>query len=446
MSPNIEDLHNNADEQDEDLEEREERLDGRPKEMIFVYNNSVPTQKQEALEKIVLKLGGRSLLNKTEYVSNATHLVLNEGKCNVINPMILGFLASRKPIVLLDFLNSSKKAKKWLLESDYQPTGLIQDAFDSLKDHQGKAFKGLNLLFFLRDKEKESEFRRVLRDGGAVVPDWTIQDLQEKSDSDFTDVQKILTEPCIADSDEDFKSFKSNRSKIVSKIGIFSYFYLYRHILSKEGTEDRERIETAFEINTEMVRKMHGISVESDPSEASTIDKNAETSENSAGDGELKSDDDEEVTSEQSEDESLAVPVTSLNQNNPAEERANGKKTALLKSKRSSNKWTNDSDDETENSCKPTKSSKLTQKSTFISDMNKNVTKDKKDENTLQEASKENSNKEKGKKSASKSNKMWWLEDDDEDMEKDDESPPDDFLQRIKERMKNPVEEESHLE
>ena len=56
----------------------------------------------------------------------------------------------------------------------------------------GKSFRNLRLVVLMRNREKQMELQRVLRDGGATVPDWTIRDLSSRPTVDITNINKIF--------------------------------------------------------------------------------------------------------------------------------------------------------------------------------------------------------------------------------------------------------------
>ena len=80
---------------------------------VFIYNSSFPIEKREELGRIVEALGGVSVPIAVEYVSEATHLIVDED-CTMVFLKDLGFLLSGNRLVTPEYqVVESQLADEW---------------------------------------------------------------------------------------------------------------------------------------------------------------------------------------------------------------------------------------------------------------------------------------------------------------------------------------------
>lgn len=224
---------------------------------VFIYNYSFPIEKREELGLIVEELGGTSLPKAVEYVSEATHLIVDED-CSVVCLKALGFLLSGKHLVTPEYLVQSQLADEWETEADFRPKGMLEEVSKKMQEGN-QALKDMTCAIMIRDQGKQVEFQRILQDAGASVRNWTMEELAKKGPKEIQKMNKIFTEPYFVENDEHFKKFMAKRSEKAWSVGVLSYFYLFKYSLTFPGTEERECLEKVFDVvvNKEMVEKIH---------------------------------------------------------------------------------------------------------------------------------------------------------------------------------------------
>ena len=213
---------------------------------VFIYDDTLkPIEKRQCM-KYVAELGGSSKICNT-YVSEATHVVVQDtNNLRLISPMVLGCLASGKHVVTIRYLTESHKRGSFqneLMHSDES----VRKIQRNVKKY-GKSFRNLTCLVFMNNSEKKIELQRILRDGGAKVPDWTVRDLSSKPTVEITNVNKIFTEMNIV-SDPDFRTFIATRNRAQWRIDILHHLYIFRFIRTEPNSRERSQIDQYFDVN-----------------------------------------------------------------------------------------------------------------------------------------------------------------------------------------------------
>ena len=145
---------------------------------VFIYKSSFSIEKREELGIIVEALGGVSLPIAVEYVSEATHPIVDED-CTMVFLKDLGFLLSGKPLVTPEYLVQSQLADEWEKSADFRPKGMLEEVSKNMKEGN-QALKDMTCAIMIRDQGKQLEFQRILKDAGASVRYWTTERLSKK--------------------------------------------------------------------------------------------------------------------------------------------------------------------------------------------------------------------------------------------------------------------------
>ena len=224
-----------------------------PPNRIFIYDDGVPLKDKGYCSKYIQRLGGTSNFSNT-YVSEATHIITRDTQLERISPKVLGCLASGKHVVTIKYLQESHHHGHFIDESIHTDER-IRKIHSSVKKY-GKSFRNLTCLVYIKNGTKKKEFQRILRDGGASVPNWTIRDLSCKPTAEITNVNKIFTDHEISEL-PDFKTFVANRDRAQWRVQILHYFYLFKFILTEPSSPERRKIEGFFDIKNEVT--MHDL-------------------------------------------------------------------------------------------------------------------------------------------------------------------------------------------
>ena len=152
---------------------------------VFIYNSSFPIEKREELGRIVEALGGVSLPKAVEYVSEATHLIVDED-CTMVFLKDLGFLLSGKHLVTPEYLVQSQLADEWKKSADFRPKGMLEEVSKNMQEGN-QAIKDMTCAIMIRDQGKQLEFQRIVKDAGASVRNWKTEELSKKG---LKDIQK----------------------------------------------------------------------------------------------------------------------------------------------------------------------------------------------------------------------------------------------------------------
>ena len=225
----------------------------RPPNRIFIYDDSVSLKDKSYCRKCIQRLGGTSNFSYT-YVSEATHIVTRNSQLDLISPKVLGCLASGKHVVTIKYLEESHH-RGYFIDESIHTDERIRKIHSSVKKY-GKSFRNLTCLVYIKNETKKTEFQRILRDGGASVPNWSIRDLSCKPTAEITNVNKIFTDHEICEL-PDFKTFVANRDRAQWRVQILHYFYLFKFILTEPSSPERRKIEGYFDIKNEVI--MHDL-------------------------------------------------------------------------------------------------------------------------------------------------------------------------------------------
>ena len=222
---------------------------------VFIYDDTLKPIEKRQCRKYVAELGGLSKICST-YVSEATHVVVQDtNNLRLISPMVLGCLASGKHVVTIRYLIESHKRGSFqneLLHSDESVRKIQRNV-----EKYGKSFRNLTCLVFMSNSEKKIELQRILRDGGAKVPDWTVRDLSSKPTVEITNVNKIFTEMNIV-SDPDFRTFIATKNRAQWRIDILHHLYIFRFIRTEPSSRERSQIDQYFDVNNkEAMKSLH---------------------------------------------------------------------------------------------------------------------------------------------------------------------------------------------
>ena len=145
---------------------------------MFIYKSSFSIEKREELGIIVEALGGVSLPIAVEYVSEATHLIVDED-CTMVFLKDLGFLLSGKHLVTPEYLVQSQLADEWEKSSDFRPKGMLEEVSKNMQEGN-QAPKDVTCAIMIGDQGKQLEFQRILKNAGASVRNWTTEELSKK--------------------------------------------------------------------------------------------------------------------------------------------------------------------------------------------------------------------------------------------------------------------------
>ncbi len=207
---------------------------------VFLYAQ-IDLQEKNRCHKIIEKLNGKSCFRETLYVSDCTHVVV-QNTTTVCNK-ILGALASNKHVVSSDYLTECEKAGEFLDEEPFIPPAFTR-VVERIRSYGGKVFKDMKVLVLTHDSRQKVILRNMLRDGGATLYNWTMMDLANLPPRDLLDVQIAFVDS-ITLAHKNFASFVKFRREQEQPVKVNSFYVIFKLILAP--VSDRQRLFTNFD-------------------------------------------------------------------------------------------------------------------------------------------------------------------------------------------------------
>ena len=192
----------------------------------------------QRLEAIVIQLGGQVLKGNT-YLSKATDCIFQEdpAKAKLHDPdyippmpfMVIGCLASEKPVLTPEYLHSSFAAGTFLKnQGDFLPNS-TRFARAYVNEKRGLMFRNMNISVIMQDQKKKQEIETVLMDGGARLHGYTLEQLTTVSPVEAKKLDVILTDYPSYSNDFKLKTFIATSRRAGWSIEFFHYYWLMRY-------------------------------------------------------------------------------------------------------------------------------------------------------------------------------------------------------------------------
>lgn len=224
------------------------------KKKVFIFAFLDDQTEKNSLHRIITNLGGIARKNESMYVSDMTHIIMPNR--DLWCPKVFGAVASKKHVVTPSYILDSEKAGKFLDEKNYYPTHIAPVA--SAINNSSPIFANQTCVVLLKNSRRQTELRLVLRDAGATVPPFSVDDLMLKPDRLTKPIKTIYTDMSCVDAAH-FKSFVNKRANELKPVRVLSYYAIFKTILSCPKNEtERLILEEQFNYkNTDMMKQLH---------------------------------------------------------------------------------------------------------------------------------------------------------------------------------------------
>ena len=221
---------------------------------LFAFSNKLSESEKLKYEKIAKKLGGEGRVSEDMYVSDATHVITpkNPGWC----PKIIGALAGCKHVLTTDYLIQSDNAGKLLPASEeFIPFNLRELSANFRRN--GKPFSGLKVLVVVKLHRRRTELKIILRDGGAIVENWTLSDLECKPKEDLAKIDYVFTDDVLSEYPA-LEKFYNDR-KDSKPLKVQSYFSIFKVVQSgPKNKQEQDLITSQFDVtNLTLMANLH---------------------------------------------------------------------------------------------------------------------------------------------------------------------------------------------
>ena len=221
---------------------------------LFAFSNKLSESEKLQYEKIAKKLGGEGRVTEDMYVSDATHVITpkHPGWC----PKIIGALAGCKHVLTTDYLIQSDNAGKLLpVSEEFIPFNLRELSANFRRN--GKPFSGLKVLVVVELHRRRTELKIILRDGGAIVQNWTLSDLECKPKEDLAKIDYVFTDDVLSEYPA-LEKFYNDR-KDSKPLKVQSYFSIFKVVQSgPKNKQEQDLIMSQFDVtNLTFMAKLH---------------------------------------------------------------------------------------------------------------------------------------------------------------------------------------------